>query len=112
MTKTLSVKEVADKLDTDPRTLRKFLRKEVRDNGGTIGEDTPGKGGRYAIEAKAVAGIRKRFAAFQVQEAEARAERAARKAAEAAAAAEDTEDDEDLEDETNESEDDEESDED
>lgn len=111
MTKTLSVKEVADKLDTDPRTLRKFLRKEVKDAGGTIGEDTPGKGGRYAIEAKAVAGIRKRFAAFQVAEAEARAERAARKAEEAAAAAE-AEDDEDLEDETEESEDDEESDED
>lgn len=104
MTKTLSVKEVADMLDTDGRTLRKFLRKEIRDNGGTIGEDSPGKGGRYAIEAKAVAGIRKRFATWTVKEAEARAERAAQKAAEAAAAAED-DDAEELEDELDESED-------
>lgn len=97
MTKTLTVKEVADQLDTDPRTLRKFLRKEVRDAGGKVGEDTPGKGGRYALEAKQVTQLRKRFAAWEVKESEARSQRAAARAAEKAAEADDAEDIEETE---------------
>lgn len=97
----LSAKEVAEKLDTDAKTLRKFVRKTIKDAGGTIGEDTPGKGGRYAFEAKEVSNLRKLFRTWEATEAKARAERAAKRAAEKAAAEanSDTEDDESAEDE-------------
>jgi hypothetical protein len=58
------VKEVAEKIGTDPRTLRKFLRFEVKEAGGTIGEDSPGKGGRYSLEANKVNALSKRFASW------------------------------------------------
>ncbi len=58
--KTLTAKEVADKFGTDGRTLRKFLRKDAKDQG----TETPGKGGRYQIEAKKVASLQKRFSAW------------------------------------------------
>ena len=61
MAATLTVKEVAEQLGTDGRTLRKFLRHEATEAGGTIGEDTPGKGGRYSLEARSVKGLQKRF---------------------------------------------------
>lgn len=64
MAATLTVKEVAEQLGTDPRTLRKFLRSEVKEAGGQIGEDTPGKGGRYSIESRSVKGLAKRFGAW------------------------------------------------
>lgn len=51
----LSAKEVAIKLDTDARTLRKFLR-EVTDP-----DDQPGQGGRWIFEAKQVKGLKKQF---------------------------------------------------
>jgi acetylornithine deacetylase/succinyl-diaminopimelate desuccinylase-like protein len=63
-TKTLTVKEVAAALGTTGRELRKFLRRECVDAGGTVGVDTPGKGKRYAIPAKEVASLSKRFAAW------------------------------------------------
>jgi hypothetical protein len=65
MANTLTVKEIAEKIGTDGRTLRKFLRFEAEEKGGKVGEDTPGKGGRYQIEAKQVAGLTKRFVAWQ-----------------------------------------------
>lgn len=68
-TKTLTVKEVAEKFGTDGRTLRKFLRHEVKQAGGTIGEDTPGKGRRYSLEAKEVTAMRKRFNAWNAPKA-------------------------------------------
>ena len=61
---TLTVKEIAEKIGTTPRTLRKFLRSEIVENGGTIGEDSPGKGGRYSFEAKEYRGLEKRFKAW------------------------------------------------
>lgn len=60
-TKTLTVKEVAEKLGTDGRTLRKFLRHEAVEAGGQVGTDTPGKGKRYAIPANEVSKMHKRF---------------------------------------------------
>ena len=63
-TKTLTVKEVAETLGTDGRTLRKFLRSEVKESGGTVGVDTPGKGKRYSIPAGQVKGLTKRFNAW------------------------------------------------
>lgn len=58
---TLTTKETAEKLGTDPRTLRKFLRAEAVENGGKVGEDTPGKGGRYSLEATQFRALQKRF---------------------------------------------------
>ena len=65
MATTLTVKEIAEKIGTDGRTLRKFLRHEAVEAGKVVGEDTPGKGGRYSIEANKVAGLTKRFTAWQ-----------------------------------------------
>jgi hypothetical protein len=53
-TQTLTAAQVAEELGTDGRTFRRFYRGFVRANGGTVGEDTPGKGKRYAFEAKDV----------------------------------------------------------
>jgi predicted transcriptional regulator len=81
--------EVAEKFETTPRTLRKFLRADARANGNA--DNLPGKGSRYSLEGKDLAPMRKRFKAWTAAEAEARAARAA-KAAEEATAEVDTED--------------------
>ena len=57
MTKIMNPKELAEKFGTDPRTVRKFLRSDARDNG----LDTPGKGSRWEIEAKTVRSLQTRF---------------------------------------------------
>lgn len=72
---TFTTAEVAEKFDTTPRTLRKFLRADARANGA--GDTLPGKGSRYAIEGKALAPLKKRFAAWKVEQAELAAKRAA-----------------------------------
>lgn len=83
--------QVAEKFDTTPRTLRKFLRADARSN--DRGDTLPGKGSRYAIEGKDLKGLKTRFSAWQVAEAKARAERAAKAAKDAEDAADaDTED--------------------
>ena len=64
----ITVKDLAETLGTDPRTARKFLRSV------TPKENQPGKGGRWEIERKTVAGYKKQFAKF----AQAAAERAAK----------------------------------
>lgn len=58
MSKTLTVKEIATQFETDPRTLRKFLRSEQGMNAKV------GKGHRWAIEARKVNSLRKRFDAW------------------------------------------------
>lgn len=78
--------EVAEKFETNARTLRKFLRADAREAGKA--DTLPGKGSRYAIEGKDLAGLRKRFKVWQAAEAEARKERAEKAAAEAQAEAE------------------------
>lgn len=75
--------EVAEKFGTTPRTLRKFLRSDARANGR--GDSLPGKGARYALEGRDLAAMRKRFGAWQVEQAELKAKRAADAAAELAA---------------------------
>ena len=57
---TITTAELAAEVDTDTRTLRKFLRSDAK----AQGKATPGKGSRYAIERKQVAGLKKRFAAW------------------------------------------------
>lgn len=61
MATTLTTSELADRLDTDPRTLRKFLRSEVS-------PITPvGKGNRYTVEARKVNAVKKRFVAWKLE---------------------------------------------
>jgi len=70
--------EVAEKFGTTPRTLRKFLRADAREQGK--GDTLPGKGARYALEGKALKGMQGRFNRWQAAEAQARADRAAKAA--------------------------------
>ena len=57
--------QVADKLETTPRTLRKFLRADAK----AQGTETPGKGARYTIEGKEIAPLKKRFKAWEAAQA-------------------------------------------
>lgn len=90
-----STAEVAEKLDTTPRTLRKFLRADAKANG--TADSLPGKGSRYAIEGKEVAPLKRRFKVWQAAEAEARKVRAEKAAAEAQDAVEVDETDAEVE---------------
>lgn len=82
--------EVAEKFETTPRTLRKFLRADARANDKA--DALPGKGSRYAIEGKQLAPMKKRFNAWKAAEAEARAARAEQAAADAKAEADEATD--------------------
>jgi hypothetical protein len=66
MTKT--VKEIAQEFETDPRTLRKFLRDTLPK------DEQPGKGSRYAIEGKQVRSLRSKFNKWTEEKAAAVAE--------------------------------------
>lgn len=57
---TITATELAAEIGTTGREVRKFLRADAKVND----QDTPGKGSRYAIERKQVAGLKKRFAAW------------------------------------------------
>lgn len=59
--------EVAEKLGTTPRTLRKFLRADAAERG----TETPGKGSRYSITGREVQALKKRFAAWNAAQVEA-----------------------------------------
>lgn len=67
------------------RTLRKFLRADAVAKGGKVGTDTPGKGGRYAIDLnkRDLNSMVKRFKVWQ--EAEAKAAETRKAARDAAA---------------------------
>jgi len=70
-TTTLSVKDVAEEIGTTPRLLRKFIRAEAVEAGGKVGEDTPGKGGRYSFTPEEAEALRERYeAALEVEEAD------------------------------------------
>lgn len=66
MTKIITPKELAVTLETDARTVRKFLRADAKANG----TETPGKGSRWEIEAKTVRSLQKRFNAWNAARAE------------------------------------------
>lgn len=78
-TRTLSTEVIGADDKTATRTLRKFLRDDTVAKGGKVGIDTPGKGGRYTLDLKAaeLRSLKKRFAAWQVAQEEAKAARAA-----------------------------------
>lgn len=58
---TITVAELATALDTDARTARKFLRSI------TPREEQPGKGSRWAIEAKSVRSLKSKFAKYAAE---------------------------------------------
>lgn len=58
---TINVTELAEKLDTTPRTARKFLRSI------TPVEEQPGKGGRWSIQKADVRSLTKKFHEFQTE---------------------------------------------
>lgn len=55
---TFSAKEVAAELDTDPRTLRKFLREVIP------ADEHPGQGGRWVLGKADVNKLKKQFAGW------------------------------------------------
>jgi hypothetical protein len=55
---TIDIATLATTLDTDARTARKFMRSI------TPADAQPGKGSRWAIEKREVAGLRKKFATY------------------------------------------------
>jgi hypothetical protein len=64
----ITTADAAAELATDPRTLRKFLRADAR----ARGVETPGKGARWALkgDARSLAAMKKRFIAWQAEQAE------------------------------------------
>lgn len=78
MATTLTPKELAKQLDTDPKRARKFLRS--KDSG--LAAEAPGKGGRWAIDARKVKGLKSKFVKWDAADrAAAEAARNARNAA-------------------------------
>lgn len=67
---TLSAKELAVQLETDGRTVRKFLRQVVR----AAGLESPGKGQRWAIESKDVKKLKTHFVRWNAAQVAARQE--------------------------------------
>lgn len=89
MTKIMTPAEFAEIVESDGRTVRKFLRSI------TPRDEQPGKGSRWQLDgtAKSVNRLKKQFADWHQKQLEERARRAAEAAAEAAAAeVEETED--------------------
>lgn len=60
----ITASELATELDTDSRTVRKFLRAV------TPKDAQPGKGSRWSIEKKQLRSLRTQFAKFQAAQAE------------------------------------------
>lgn len=61
----LSAKDVAAQIGTDPKTFRRFVRAHVKNIGGAVGVDTPGRGGRYAFDADEIGAIADAFNAWR-----------------------------------------------
>lgn len=64
---TISAKEAAEAIGTDPKTLRRFVRSYVKAKGGEVGQDTPGRGGRYAFEEDELPRMQDAFHAWQAK---------------------------------------------
>ena len=60
----LTASQLAEELNTDSRTVRKFLRSV------TPKDDQPGKGSRWTIEKKNLRSLRTQFTKFQAAQAE------------------------------------------
>jgi hypothetical protein len=64
-----SINDLAADLNMTPKNVRKHWRAYVRANGGTIGQDTPGKGKRYDLDARTYAAFKKQVGARASKEA-------------------------------------------
>lgn len=53
----ISPKEFAQRVGSDPRTVRKFLRSNARENG----TETPGKGSRWELDGKSIRSLSTKF---------------------------------------------------
>lgn len=60
MAQVFTTAQVAEKLETTPRELRKFLRAQAKNDGTT--DQLPGKGKRYSFEGRQIAGLKKQYA--------------------------------------------------
>jgi hypothetical protein len=78
-TRDLATEVIGDDSKAATRTLRKFLRDRATEAGGTVGVDTPGKGGRYVLDftKPQLRKLIKDFGTWQVAQEEAKAARAA-----------------------------------
>lgn len=56
--------QVAEAIGTDAKTLRRFMRSTIKAQGGTVGVETPGSGGRYAFTSSNLDTIKRRFASW------------------------------------------------
>jgi hypothetical protein len=63
----VTVKHVAEVIGTDAKSLRRFMRSHVTRIGGTVGVDTPGRGGRYAIDESEIDAIAEAFNAWRAR---------------------------------------------
>ncbi len=93
----LSAAALADKIGTDARTIRKFLRADRAAQAEVKGDaapTAPGKGSQWAIEAREVRALTARFNKWTKAQEEARASKAADKAAREAAKGEEVDTDE------------------
>lgn len=61
MAKTYTPAELAAECNTTPKQIRRFMRSQVRADGGVIGKDTPGKGKRYALDARTFNAYKRAF---------------------------------------------------
>ena len=61
----ITVKELAAQADTDGKTFRRFLRAQVKRVGGTVGVNTPGRGGAYVFDADDADAIVEAFQSWQ-----------------------------------------------
>ena len=66
----MDVKTLASLIGTDGKSFRRFLRAQVTRTGGTVGVDTPGRGGAYvfdldADDADAIERVRDAYTAWR-----------------------------------------------
>jgi hypothetical protein len=87
----ITPKVLAERLETDAKTVRKFLRSDA----SGVAADAPGKGGRWSIDSGQVRTMRKAFAKWNADRLAAIADAKAKAAEDARNASNATENDED-----------------
>lgn len=61
----VTVKDLASKAGVDDKTFRRFLRSAITRTGGTVGVNTPGRGGAYSFDEDEADAIVQEFTAWQ-----------------------------------------------
>lgn len=60
----MSASAVAEHIGVSPKAFRRFVREYVKGKGGRVGQDTPGRGGRYAFERDSIDAIAAAYEAW------------------------------------------------